>query len=740
MSQELLSSKVVVVEEQPRVRSIQGVQTSIAAFVGVTERGPLGEATLLTSFDEYRAVFGGYTTDSDVATAVSSFFEEGGNFCYVIRTVHYTDPSNPNSKTSVKAGTTLQTAAAGATAGVVLGTNTEPFNFEGNNQLDIDVDGAGTENVVFTATSASRTSGNAETFALSNGETLTVDIDGTGVQTVEFLTGEFVDISNATAQEVANVINAKLTGAYSLDSGGNVVIASDTLGTDSSVDVTGGSANAALGFTTGIISGTGDVGDITAVTVAEIKAHVEAGVSGSSGVTVTDVGGAVQIASNTTGPSSTIQVLASSSADTILGIDNAVHSGTSGTPVDTLDVDGKTDGAYANSLSVEVTAATSGVSTEFNLYVLEDGVIVENFPNLTMVDGEARYVESIVNADSNLIEVTDLDAGVANQRPANATTPLTGGDDGLVGLTDADFIGDSTGETGIKALDNVQNVNILCVPGQSTAAIYTAMINYCETTRDMSMFPILDPPADQSYSEIVTFFNSAGLAGLSEFGAFYWPRVKVVNPAPAVFGDVANINVNPSGLLAGLYARVDGSRPGGVYIPPAGIENGQLRSAVGLETDDVLDEAKRDFVAPNRINIITTYPGAPIFVDGSYVLKGNGNFPFISQRRGAIFIEQSIKQGIEFARHQNNNAKLRREVERTVRGFLLVQMNNGAFSTTDPSTAFFVAFNDALNPPSEVSAGRLNGRVGLAFNTPAVWIIVRFSKDTRALEAELQQS
>ena len=78
MSGQLLSSKVVVVEEEPRVRGISAAPTSVAGAVGLTERGPIGQAVLCSSFDEFQARFGGFTPDSDLALAAMGFFEGWG--------------------------------------------------------------------------------------------------------------------------------------------------------------------------------------------------------------------------------------------------------------------------------------------------------------------------------------------------------------------------------------------------------------------------------------------------------------------------------------------------------------------------------------------------------------------------------------------------------------------------------------------------------------------------------------
>jgi len=264
------------------------------------------------------------------------------------------------------------------------------------------------------------------------------------------------------------------------------------------------------------------------------------------------------------------------------------------------------------------------------------------------------------------------------------------------------------------------------------------MITYCEDTRDGTVFAVLDPPAGQSKTGIITYVETtASLLNLSEYGAIYWPQVKVLNPSEAVFGTDDTIVVPPSGHIAGVFARTDGSREGGVYLQPAGVERGILRGVVGFENDDVKQESCRDLVYPKRINPLTTGPGLPLFIDGSRTLKGNGNFPSVAERRGVIYIEVSARLGTEFARHSNNDANLRARVDRALTAFLLIQFRNGAFRGDSPSNSFFVDVGEGLNPASSVFAGKLIARIGLATQKPAEYIILRFSQDTRELEEEI---
>ena len=73
---------------------MQGVSTSTAGFVGLAERGPVvGQPQLVTSFADYRRMFGGYLSEAACGTArflpyaVEQFFLNGGSRAYIMRAV-----------------------------------------------------------------------------------------------------------------------------------------------------------------------------------------------------------------------------------------------------------------------------------------------------------------------------------------------------------------------------------------------------------------------------------------------------------------------------------------------------------------------------------------------------------------------------------------------------------------------------------------------------------------------------
>lgn len=83
---EYLTPGVYIEEIDIGPKPIEGVSTSTAGFVGPTEKGPL-EPRLVTSFEQFQRVYGGYRKDSYLTYAVDGFFRNGGSRCYIARII-----------------------------------------------------------------------------------------------------------------------------------------------------------------------------------------------------------------------------------------------------------------------------------------------------------------------------------------------------------------------------------------------------------------------------------------------------------------------------------------------------------------------------------------------------------------------------------------------------------------------------------------------------------------------------
>lgn len=70
---------------------VRAISTSTLGLVGVFQKGPVGEATLVTSFEDAKSKFGDFLDEQGYLAlhALKAFFDNGGARAYVVRTVHY---------------------------------------------------------------------------------------------------------------------------------------------------------------------------------------------------------------------------------------------------------------------------------------------------------------------------------------------------------------------------------------------------------------------------------------------------------------------------------------------------------------------------------------------------------------------------------------------------------------------------------------------------------------------------
>lgn len=76
---------VYIQERASGVRTITGVATSIAAFVGYTRKGVPDKAVAITSFSDFERGYGGLDHDSPLSYAVRQFYANGGSQALVVR-------------------------------------------------------------------------------------------------------------------------------------------------------------------------------------------------------------------------------------------------------------------------------------------------------------------------------------------------------------------------------------------------------------------------------------------------------------------------------------------------------------------------------------------------------------------------------------------------------------------------------------------------------------------------------
>lgn len=295
---------------------------------------------------------------------------------------------------------------------------------------------------------------------------------------------------------------------------------------------------------------------------------------------------------------------------------------------------------------------------------------------------------------------------------------------------------DSELNTALGKFARIDEISMVAAPGLATTGVYSSLTSHAEKLEDR--VAILDSISD--LSEPIKGFSTdsiwpaattttpatpAAQPPTSDYAAFYFPWIQVVDPAEQLTNDANKeglIFVPPSGHVAGIYARTDATR--GVFKAPA---NEVVRGAVGLRY--LLSRPDQDAINPIGINLIRNLVGAPR-IWGARTVGGdaNGEFKYISTRRYFNYLRKSIDEGTQFVVFEPNSPALWERIKRTVGAFLLNEWRSGALFGSKPEQAFFVRCDDQTNPAEVIAAGRVVTEIGIAIVKPAEFVIFQIQQ------------
>lgn len=376
---------------------------------------------------------------------------------------------------------------------------------------------------------------------------------------------------------------------------------------------------------------------------------------------------------------------------------------------------------FAAGLAATYTAASTVTSSEFDLTVLENSITVETWPQLSMVDASDNFVETVINnptTGSGYIKVTDLDAAIGNglDNPAVGTTALASGADGTGSLAATDYIGDSSARNGMYALDDIDDINIVCIPdGAGVLAVTNAGLSYCASRKDC--FYIADMPAGKTPTTGKAFKDTITT---NSYGALYYPLIYVNDPLSSTGTKKL---VYPSGHIAGAYARIDNTR--GVWKAPAGVE-GVLYGALDIEYN--VTDSEQDTLNPYGVNCIRNLKGIGVTIWGARTLSADAEWKYVPVRRVFEYIEESILSGTNWAVFEPNNENLWFKLSVSVSSFLNNLWKDGGLAGSKPSEAFYVKCDSSTNPQSSIDVGKVIMEIGVAPLKPAEFVVIRIGQ------------
>lgn len=405
-------------------------------------------------------------------------------------------------------------------------------------------------------------------------------------------------------------------------------------------------------------------------------------------------------------------------------------------------VSASSPGAWANNLAVAVYA--NGDKFDFFVGIYTQGPLPadstddifvplasESFKGLSLDPTEDNFIEKVVNSSSKLVIVTVSDTAtgaptVNDPEGANANARFTRLVLTNALLEDVAAVVDDYSSFYTSILRKVPDVSIIVLPGKfypDNADVIDATISHCEAT--MSRVVIVDIENEELDS--ATDVDALGLP-TSTYSVLFYPWVTINNP---LFNADTNptasptIQIAPSSIAAGMWTKIDGKR--GVWKAPAGVETRINVAGVAFDVEDL----EQDFLNPLGVNCIRKRPGyGPVFW-GSRTLatKADPEWRYVPVRRTAIYIEQSIFNGIQWAVFEPNDHPLWSSLRANIGSFMNGMFRAGAFQGKTADEAYFVrcALGDTMTQ-GDIDRGQVIIVVGFAPLKPAEFVILRLQQ------------
>ncbi|MCB0594640.1 MAG: phage tail sheath family protein [Lewinellaceae bacterium] len=191
--------------------------------------------------------------------------------------------------------------------------------------------------------------------------------------------------------------------------------------------------------------------------------------------------------------------------------------------------------------------------------------------------------------------------------------------------------------------------------------------------------------------------------------------------------DQEMMTLPPSSAIAGIYARVDGSR--GVWKAPANVSVSNVLGPAEPITDEQQGRLNIDSTSGKSINAIRSFTGKGTLVWGARTLAGNSNeWRYISVRRLFITIEESVQKASAFAVFEPNDATTWLKVKAMIDNYLYGLWQQGALAGPKPESAYYVHVGlGKTMTTQDILEGRMNVEIGVAAVRPAEFIVLKFS-------------
>lgn len=379
------------------------------------------------------------------------------------------------------------------------------------------------------------------------------------------------------------------------------------------------------------------------------------------------------------------------------------------TPLNTLNVNANSGGAWGNSVSVAVTVTGS----TYVITVSYNGVVVETSPTLTSPADAVNW-----SSVSNYVTITNANSTSAapqNNPAALTATALTTGVDDTAGIVEA------TWTTALTTFTSDMGPGQVSAPGRTTDPAHQALITHATNNNRVALCDSVDTP---TATTIVTAATNAasGLDGSRGCLLAPWVIVPGISTGSAV--PAANRTVPPSALVAAAISRSDAL--GNPNRAAAGAA-GQSAFAIGVTQTYV--DSDRATLNVNGVDVVRYFANRGVCqLYGFRTLSADPNWIQLNWSRLRMFIQdQAVTIGGQIAEFAQLDAKgqVLGRFNGALAGMLQQLWQVGALYGPTAADAFAVNTGPDVNTTATISAGQLNATIAIKRSVDAEFVNIQ---------------
>ena len=768
----------VYVQEVPSgVRTIVGVSTSTALFVGVSADGPMNLPVLCLNYSDFAKTFGEDTTKSDLARYMKLFFLNGGTTCYVMRIAdgEVNSAITLNNEAGV-ASMTLTARNAGIRGDSIRATVTyDTLQPEATFNMEVfrwDRDAAGRQvkaaselwrNLTMNPLSASY----APAVITENSKLVTADVAPAPVAGAAFSqAGRPFEMGAAGFGAAWDAIVTPTSNMFQISVGGSTYVTVTLSGAGTITNEASLKTQLKAAVLAALSPLPGNLGANISVNTVAAPPAAFGGANTPKWFQIAHTGLDVFVRPSLTNDVAAALMLGTAQGGFEVGSFAAARPAPTGTSLTPAGIIGATNTRFAAldpsavlSMNLDGTTIPFSAVAPLGLQTAAGSPAMYRDASTGSVNGNndglreklalvAKFVADFVPPPGtgfpwsvnvwgyrlNFVRRDGLDDAIGAAPTFVTWSPAAGVRDDNVRYYSLGTTGAGTFQTGGVAGDDgnppkpsdytaafpivdreVDIFNLLVLPPAVGVAQTPLWGAASVFCQQRRAFLLMDAPVWPDVATAAAGVDSLRIGLVKDYAAVYYPRLTVLE-------DGLSVQVGPTGAIAGLMARMDSSR--GVWKAPAGTE-ADIRGVAGLERR--LSDPENGILNPKAINTLRVFPTGVVSW-GARTMDGDdsnpSDFKYVPIRRLSLYIEESLYRGLKWVVFEPNDEPLWGQIRLNVGAFMHGLFTQGAFQGKKSSDAYFVRCDGETTTQDDRNKGIVNIWVGFAPLKPAEFVVL----------------